>query len=118
MERRDVNQLEGIPCVRARNARCSGFACIRQLSARDAAPASARPVMLHRPFVEPHEPIPPDEDPAVSQGECVGETKITYSAPHSTLAAVFYFPWHIPSADCTEEPGSNWCKCFLGPKVA
>jgi len=80
--------------------------------------ASAQPVMLHPPFVEPHEPIPPDEDPAVSQGECVGETKITYSAPHSTLAAVFYFPWHIPSADCTEEPGSNWCKCFLGPKVA
>jgi hypothetical protein len=49
-------------------------------------------------------------------GECEPMTIQNYVPPQTTLKAAFYFPWFTSSGDCTADPNSNWCKCFLGPK--
>ncbi len=45
---------------------------------------------------------------------CQPETVVTYVPPKAEkiLSAIFYFPWHNASAECTSPAGSRWCEIF------
>lgn len=54
--------------------------------------------------------VVPDQPLIPGPGSCEPSSVVNFVQPTETLAAAFYFPWHVGTNSCPNS--SDWCTCF------